>query len=231
MKYLGILVFVLNVLSMSLVWARNSSSNTNSNNNELSKNVKVYSQKSTYENEYDTSKFRLGILNSNFSKESSKLSRVPSSYVSVQDKLKSSSTDLCKVVKNKKGLKFKDSSSYVVSALKKAGSIAPRDKNYSLNTAHFLWELYLSHRDFVDISQPIAREGLFNFSKLPDATIITLEQGCNANGIAAIHCEGQFYAPKFVDVKVLQKRINDASDESCKLGKGFRVIAEADRFL
>ena len=200
--------------------------------NEFAKNVKTYSKKSTYENEYDTSKFRLGILNSNFTDQAPRLSRVPSSYTSIASKLKDSATNVCKVVKNKKGLKFKDSSAYVVSALKKAGSIAPRDKNYSLNSAHFLWELYLSYRDFVDISQPIAREdGPFSLSKLPNATIVTLEKGCNENGIAAIHCDGKFYAPKFVDIPALESRINDPADQTCKLGKGLRVIAEADRFL
>lgn len=200
-------------------------------NNEFAKNVRASSSKTTYENEYDTSKFRLGILNSNFSANSPALSRVPSSYTSIIDKLSASSTDLCRAVKNKRGLVFKDSSSYVVSALKKAGSVAPSDKNYSLNSAHFFWELYLSYRDFVDISQPLAREGKFSFAKLPNATIVTLEKGCNANGIAAIHCEGKFYAPKFVNIKNLEARLNDANDRSCKVGKGLRVIAEADRFL
>lgn len=199
--------------------------------NEFSKNVNTYKKNDIYTKDYDTSKFRLGILNANYSDGAPTLSRVPSSYFSIQQKLTETPSHLCEVVKSKRGLAFADSPAYVVSALKKAGAIATTDKNFSLNSGHFFWELYLSYRDFVDISQPIKREGTFSLSKLPDGAIITLEKGCNPNGLAAIHCNGKYYTPKFVDTQKLEQRLNDPSDESCKVGKGFRVIAESKRFL
>ncbi len=199
--------------------------------NNFADNVNVSDRSASYFDEYDTSKFRLGVLNANFSPDAPKLSRVPSSYMSIKEKLNSTPSNLCEVVKSKRGLSFKDSSSYVLSALKKAGTISSNDKNYSLDSAHFFWETYLTYRDLVDITQPIRREGVFRFSKLPNAAIVMLEKGCNLNGIAAIYCDGRYYAPKFVDVTKLEYRLNDSSDKECKLGKGMRVIAEAKRFL
>jgi hypothetical protein len=200
-------------------------------NNEFSKNVNSYDPKSSYTGDYDTSKFRLGILSSSYSSKDSSSTRVPSSFGNIEDKLRTTPSQLCQAVKNIQGLDLKDSSAYVVSALKKAGTIPSDDKTYSLNSAHYFWELYLSYRDLVDITQPLNKSGEFKFSKLPDATIVMLEKGCNANGIAAIHCGGRYYAPKFVDTIKLEARLNNPQDKSCKLGKGFRVVAEAKRFL
>lgn len=199
--------------------------------NVFSKNVNPYSKSAIYEDEFDTSKFRLKIINSSFTEKGPGLSRVPSSLVAIKNKLESTPSRLCKVVKNNSGLEFKDSSAYVVSVLKKAGVIAADDKNFSYNNAHYLWEMFLTYRDFVDISQPIAREEKFSFDRLPDAMIVALEMGCNANGAVAIYCEGKFYTTKFVDIAALENRLNDSTDKSCKLGKGFRVLAEARRFL
>lgn len=199
--------------------------------NEFAKNVNTSKRNETYSNQYDTSKFRLGVLNANYSDQAPKLSRVPSSYFSIKQKLSETPSNVCDVVKNQRGLAFVDSPAYVVSALKKAGSIEKTDKDYSLNTGHYFWELYLSYRDFVDISQPIKRDGRFSLSKLPDGAIVTLEKGCNPNGLAAIHCGGRYYSPKFVDIKNLEARLNNPSDTSCKVGKGFRVVAESKRFL
>ncbi len=200
-------------------------------NNVFSQNVNAYSKSSIYENEFDTSKFRLSIYNSSYSDKAPRLSRVPSSLVAIKNKLENSKSRLCKVVKNNSGLDFKDSSSYVVSVLKKAGAIEAEDKNFSFNNAHYLWEMFLTYRDFVDISQPLSREGNFSFEQLPDAMIVALEKGCNVNGAVAIYCEGKFYTTKFVDISILENRLNDEADKNCKLGRGFRVLAEARRFL
>lgn len=199
-------------------------------NNEFSKNVNAYDQKASYTGDYDTSKFRLNILNAKFASDSSASPRTPSSYASIEQRLKSKPSELCNVVKDKRGLAFTDSSAYVVSALKKAGTIPADDKTYTLNTAHYFWELYLSYRNLVDITQPLSKDGDFSFSKLPNGSIVMLEKGCNANGLAAIHCDGRYYAPKFVDTAKLENRLNDQQDTVCKLGKGFRVVAEANRF-
>lgn len=196
--------------------------------NVFSKQINAYPQSYSYANDYDTSKFRLKISNSQFQTEGQQ--RTPSSLrTSVQTLLQQSSSQICQAVTSTKDLNLSDSSQYVVSALKKAQAIPADDKNYSLISAHFLWEMYLAYRDFVDISRPIAKTSHFDYSQLPNATIIILEKGCNENGVAAIYCDGKFFAPKFVDLNNFKNRINDPSDTSCKLGQGVRVIAEAHR--
>lgn len=190
------------------------------------------SSPSVDENDFDTSKFRLSIINSRFTDKVPRSTRVPSSVISIKNKLENSPSQLCEVVKSNVGLELKDSSTYVVSALKKAGAIGSEDKHFSFVSPHLLWEKFLTYRDFVDISLPILREGKFSFNQLPEATIVTLEKGCNIDGTVAIYCNGNFYSTKFVDdVAALENRLNDASDKSCKIGKGFRVLAEARRFL
>lgn len=222
----------LNFKNCLIVFYLLCTTNTYAQENVFSKHVNIYENGYTYENEYDTSKFRLGIINSPFSSQVKNPTRVPSSIDNIGDKLKNSNSNICATVKNSKGLKLKDSATYVVSALKKAGVIEGNDKEYSLDSANYFWEFYLSYRDFVDISLSISRDKeYFTLSKLPDATIVTVEKGCNVNGLVAIHCNGLYYSPKFVDIKKLEKRLNDPTDQACKIGRGFRIIAEAKRFL
>lgn len=199
--------------------------------NSFSENVKVYSKGNSYENDYDTSKFRLKVVNSGYQiPKADAQVRTPSSLGTLAPRLQASPSNLCQVVKQARNLDLSSSSAYVVSALKQSGAITRDDKDYSLDSAHFFWEMYLSYRNFVDISQPLKSDGNFSFSKLANGSIITLEKGCNVNGIAAIYCDGKYYAPKFVNPKNLEARVNDDNDASCQLGKGMRVIAEASRF-
>lgn len=199
--------------------------------NEFAKHVNSVDKNYSYSGEFDTSKFRMMIESSDFLPKNKNLKRSLASTDTIAGRLLSNPSELCRVVKDKRGLKFSSSPRYVVSALKKAKVINQKDKEYTLKNTHGFWEMYLAYRGFVDISEPISRDGLFDFSKLPNGTIVTLEKGCNVNGLAAIHCDGKYYAPRFVDTAKLQARLNNPKDKSCKIGRGFRVIAEASRFL
>lgn len=196
--------------------------------NVFEKQINAYPPSYSYADDFDTSKFRLKISNSHYPSEGQV--RTPTSLrADVQTLLQQNSSQVCQAVKTHKGLNFSDSSQYVVSALKKAQAISSDDKSYTLTSAHFLWEMYLAYRDFVDISRPLAQSSHFDYSQLPEASIVILEKGCNENGVAAIYCGGKFFAPRFVDLNNFKKRINDPSDSSCKLGQGVRVVAEAHR--
>jgi len=199
-----------------------------SDQNEISKNVNTVDPGSKYQNDFDTSKFRIGVMQSSFDQGQSS-QRDLASLSSISDALKASPASLCKTVKNFSAAGFNSSSAYVVSALKKAGAISQYDKDYSLKSASFLWELYLGYRKFVDLSKPLSAEGSFSKSMIPEGAIVNVEKGCNENGATAIFCGGSYYTNKFVDEEKLFNRVNDPSDENCKLGKGLRVIVEADR--
>ncbi len=199
--------------------------------NEFAKHVRAYKKNYSYTGEFDTSKFRLMIQNSDYSPKNKDLTRSLASTDTIAGRLLRNPSDVCVAVKDNAGLKFSNSPVYVVSALKKARAIDFKDKEYSLDSAHHFWEMYLAYRGFVDISAPLSRDGAFSFSKLPNGAIVTLENGCNPNGLAAIHCDGKYYAPRFVDTKKLEARLNNPKDLQCKIGRGFRVVAEAKRFL
>lgn len=199
--------------------------------NVFAKNVRAYKKNYSYTGEFDTSKFRLMIQNSDFTPKNKNANRSLASTDTIAGRLLRNPSDICVAVQDNKDLKFTNSAVYVVSALKKARAIDFKDKEYSLDSAHYFWEMYLAYRGFVDISAPISRDGDFSFSKLPNGAIVTLEKGCNVNGLAAIHCDGKYYAPRFVDTKKLEARLNNPKDLQCKIGRGFRVVAEAKRFL
>ena len=195
--------------------------------NEISKNVNTVEPGATYKGDYDTSKFRVGISKSNY--QSARANRSLASLSSVRESLKSSTTMLCNIVKQSSTLDLKSSSAYVVSALKEAGAIPTYDKDYSLISSHFLWELYLGYRNFVDLSRSLSREGSLTKDMLPQGAIVNVEKGCNENGATAVFCDGRFYTTRFVNDNKLFRRINDPSDNTCKLGNGLRVIVEAER--
>lgn len=195
--------------------------------NEISKNVNTVEPGATYKGDYDTSKFRIGIAKSRY--KNGQANRSLASVSSVSESLKSSTTMLCNIVKQSSSLSLKSSSAYVVSALKEAGAISTYDKDYSLTSSHFLWELYLGYRNFVDLSRTLSREGSITKDMLPQGAILNVEKGCNENGATAVFCDGKFYTTRFVDDKKLFRRINNPEDNTCKLGQGLRVIVEAER--
>lgn len=196
--------------------------------NEIENNVNTVEPGARYDNEYDTSKFRIGIMKSSF-KNGEPSQRDLASLSSISETLKSSSTLICDAAKRMSSKTFKTSSSYVVAVLKEAGAIPEYDKDYSLKSSHFFWELYLGYRKFIDLSKPLLAESEFNKSMIPQGSIVNVEKDCNENGATAIFCDGKYYTNKFVDEQKLFARVNDSSDQSCKLGKGLRVIVEADR--
>jgi len=195
--------------------------------NEISKNVNTVEPGSLYKGDYDTSKFRLGISELDYTTSSGK--RNLASPADILSFLKNSPSQLCDAVKDVKSLSLKNSTAYVVSALKKAGSIPDFDKDYSLESANFFWEIYLGYRNFIDLSDPLKREGYLNKELLPNGSILNVEKGCNKNGATAIYCDGKFFTTKFVDVDNLFSKINDDEIQQCKVGNGFRVIVEAGR--
>ena len=86
--------------------------------NEIRENVNTVELGARYNNDYDTSKFRIGVMQSSYE------NRVPSqrslaSSSSIKEALKSSSSIVCDTVKKMSSSSFNNSSEFVVTALKK----------------------------------------------------------------------------------------------------------------
>jgi len=184
--------------------------------NVIEANVKPVVQGHTYNNDLDNSKFRVKVYQAK-SKE-------------IKRALKENPSQLCSFLKNKTDLKFDSSSSYVVSALKKAGAIRADDKDYNLISAHFFWEYYLTYRNFVDVSHSFKgfkADALFN--SLPEGYIVQVRTGCVENGAVAIKCKSGFYTTRFANLKKLKKNLDDPNNKKCKIADGLRLIVESNR--
>ena len=169
-----------------------------------------------YKGDIDDADFRINVSKSNNGKIIKNLINNPS--------------NLCSFVTKKDLLDYGTSSKYVLSVLRASGAIDEYDKSYSLISAHFLWEYYLTYRNFVDISNAFSGvPAQLVFDKLPEGYIVQVETGCVKNGAVAIKCKNGFYTTKFPNIKKLVQRLDDPFNKSCKFSNGLKLIVESSR--
>lgn len=184
--------------------------------NTIEKNVRPVTEGYSYKDDLDDAKFRVSVYEASAER--------------VTKALKNNPSNLCSYVKNKDGLDLSTSSNYLVSVLKKAGAIESDDKNYGLVSAHFIWEYYLTYRNFVDVSysfKDFKSDKLFK--TLPEGYIVQVKNGCVKNGAVALKCGKGFYTTKFPNITKLKNSLDDKNNQKCKISNGLRVIVEASR--
>lgn len=182
----------------------------------MRENVNPVPVKYSYEEDYDSSKFRMKIYKLN-----------PKQMAQV---IKPSA--LCQAAKNSKEefIQAKTASEYIINVLKKAEALNPKDKDYSLTSAHFIWDFYLAFRGFVDVSHAYNQEKASDFLKfLPNGTIVQLSKHCVPNGAVAVMCDGRLFTKRFPNLEKFVLRANDPQNDKCKISNGIRFIVETDR--
>lgn len=187
--------------------------------NKLADNVNVVPLNYSYEDDYDSAKFRMRIYKMNQDEILSTLS------------LKKDS--ICKSARASKQLFLdsQNSAEYVVKVLKSAGVIDAEDKDYKFKSANYMWDFYLAFRNFVEIDRAFKGSDIDStFNNLPDGTIVLVSRHCVPNGAVAISCNNRLYTKRFPNLKTLIERLKRDNNPKCQIGNGIKFIVESGRF-
>lgn len=214
MKILSILSLI--VLSFSAL--AEDAKSTSVIDDKMTENINTVPLGYTYEEDFDSARFRL------------KAYKMTADQV--VNKLNSSSTQICDYAKRSKDIfnSSKSSSEYVNNVLKSAGALNPNDKDYSMVSAHYVWDFYLAFRGFLEINTSFDGFEMEDaLARLPDGVIIQLSKHCVPNGAVAIYCDKKFYTKRFPNLELFLERSRSAEYPKCKINKGIRFIVESKR--